>query len=132
MAKALKKKPEGVKPKKAIPVDKALLRYREIAEKRFKMAMQIYEAQDGSTQEVIDRIRDRLTIAATGVVIINGQPVKLEQKYVDFNLLWIAVDILSDLAMMNIQIENYEPSPMVCIECKREIYKQPESKRKRR
>src|SRR5215831_11305322 len=112
---------KAYKPQKAVKVDRALEEFRKIARTRYKMAMQVYEAQDGLTKEVIDRIRDRLVIASTGVVNINGRPVKIEQKYVDYNILFLACEILSDLALLDIQIANFNPSPMWCAECKQEI-----------
>lgn len=116
------------KPKKAQPIDEALQNYREITEARFRIAKKVYEAQDDLTKEVIDRIRDRLRIASTGVVNINNKPYKLEQQYVDFNIWFIATEILSDLALNDIQIANFNFHPAYCAECKRELFKVKEPK----
>lgn len=106
---------------KAQPVSDALKNYRAITESRFRIAKAVYEHQDDLTKEVIDRIRDRLRIASTGVVSVNGKPYKLEQEYVDFNIWFIATEILSDLALNGIQIANFKFHPAYCSECKREI-----------
>lgn len=106
---------------KAKPVSEALETYKRIIESRYRIAMAVYEHQDDLTKEVLDRIRDRLRIASTGVVNINGKPHKLEQEYIDFNILFIACEILSDLALNDIQIANFNFHPVYCAECKREI-----------
>lgn len=118
--------------KDVVNTSKALNQYRRLTETRYEMAKQIYEHQDSLTKEVIDRIRDRLVIASTGVVNIGGKPMKLEQQYIDFNILFLACEILSDLALMNVQIANFKPYPMWCIECKKEIAGVKIAKKKRR
>lgn len=135
---ATKAKPKkGVKPLKkkkvvkAQPIEDALQNFREITQARYRIAKATYEAQDSLTQEVIDRIRDRLRIAATGVVNINGKPFKLEQQYIDFNIWFIATEILSDLALNDIQIANFQFHPAWCAECKREITGVPMEKGKK-
>lgn len=119
---------------KAQNVDKALSEYARIAEARYRIAMDIYEAQDDLTKEVLDRIRDRLVIAATGIVNINGKPYKLDQEYVNFNLMFIATEILSDLLLNGVQVANFKWHPQYCVECKARILgvKEPKKKRGRR
>jgi hypothetical protein len=106
---------------KAVNPEEVLKRYRKLTKTRYKMAIQVYEAQDSLTKEVIDRIRDRLVLASTGIVSVNGRPVKLEQKYIDFNILFLACEIVSDLAILGIQVGNFKPSKMFCMECKKKI-----------
>lgn len=118
------------KPQKAENVKKVMSEVRRVVEARYRIARATYDAQDNLTKEVLDRIVDRLRIAATGVIAVNGKPFKLEQELQDFNLLFIATEILSDLALNNIQVANFEPNPAYCIECKREITSLPK-KRKR-
>lgn len=118
-------KTQAVKPMKAIRPEKALGEYYAIVMTRYKMAMQVYEAQDRLTKEVIDRICDRLRIASTGVISVGGTPVKLEQQYIDYNILFIATEILADLALLNIQVANFEFHPAWCAECRQRIAKVP-------
>lgn len=118
-------KTQAVKPMKAVNPKKALGEYYEIVMTRYKMAIQVYEAQDKLTKEVIDRICDRLRIASTGVISVGGRPVKLEQEYIDFNILFIATEILADLALLDIQVANFEFHPAWCAECKKLIAKVP-------
>lgn len=100
---------------------KKIAEIKRIIDARYRIARTIYDNQDGVTKEFIDRLVDRLRIASTGVVSINGKPYKLELQYQDFNLLFIACDILSDLALNNIQVANFDFNPAFCAECKREI-----------
>jgi len=116
---------------KATNPTRALEEFKRIAERRHKMAMDIYNAQDNLTKEVIDRICDRLVVASTGVVSINGRPYKLENKYTDFNILFLACEILSDLAMLDIQIANFKPSNVYCASCKKKILKVPDYRKKK-
>jgi hypothetical protein len=121
------------KPQKAKGVEDIIEQYKVITETRYMVAKEIYDSQDSLTQEVLDRIRDRLRIASTGLINVNGQPVKLEQKYIDFNLLFLATEILSDLALNSVRVAKFKPSQKYCIECKKEIFKtgiEPKRKRK--
>jgi len=116
---------------KASPVSVASKEFESIAETRYKMAMQVYDMQDSLTKEVLDRIRDRLRIASTGLVSVNGQPHKLEQQYIDFNLMFLATEILGDLALINVRVGNFKPSPMWCAECKQKIAAVPKQGKKK-
>lgn len=133
---AVKAKPKAVKPAKekatkALSVNEVLNNYRELTKTRYKMAMEVYEAQDNITKEVLDRIRDRLRVASTGVISVNGVPHKLEQEYVDFNLMFLATEILADLYLFNIKVANFKPTALYCAECKKAITKVREPKKKR-
>lgn len=126
------KSKKAARPKvaKAQNPEKAISEIRRIVEARHRIAMAVYNSQDSLTQEVLDRIRDRLRIAATGVVQINGKPFKMEQELIDFNLLFIATEILSDLALNDIQIANFNFHPAYCAECKEEIAGVPKPRKK--
>lgn len=127
-----KKKVAHSKAVKARPIEDALQEFRKITEARYRLAKSTYENQDNLTKEVIDRIRDRLRIASTGVVNINGQPHKLETQYVDFNIWFLACEILADCALNGIKIANFTPDPAFCAECKREILGVKEPKKSKR
>jgi hypothetical protein len=109
-------------------VEEVMEQVRALAEIRGEIAQAAYEHQDKATQAVIERIRDTLRVAATGYVEITVDPphgaivpVKLEQRYVDFNLLYVAVDILKTLAIFDVRIENFEFPPSHCTNCGAEI-----------
>jgi hypothetical protein len=120
-----------VKPVKAQNVEKALAEYKRIIDARYRIAKAVYDVQDGLTKEVIDRIRDRLRVATTGVVQINGKPVQLDQDSIDLNLLFIATEILSDLLLNGIQVANFKWHEQYCVECKDKILNVPKSKKKK-
>jgi hypothetical protein len=117
--------------KKVQPVSDALDEYKKIIDARLRIATSTYEAQDDLTKEVIDRIRDRLRIAATGVVMINGKPFKLDPQWIDFNLLFLACEILNDLYINGIKVANFKPSALYCAECRKEIVGVREPKRRK-
>lgn len=137
LAKA-KKKP--VKKKKAFPLggeklfQDALKRWQDACEARGRLGQAAYDHQDKQTQAVIDRMRDRLRMGASGLIDIrvNGQTrsVQIEQKYLDFNILFIATEILKDMALMDIRVANYEFPPTMCAECGAEITKTKVPRRK--
>lgn len=125
-----KKKVKGVK--KVRPVDDALVEYKRVIDARLRIATSTYEAQDDLTKEVIDRIRDRLRIAATGVVMINGKPFKLDPQWIDFNLLFLACEILNDLYINGLKVANFKPNALYCAECRAEIIGVKEPRKKKR
>lgn len=94
------------------------------SEARYRIAMQVYEAQDNQTKEVMERIRDRVVAYSTGVIKITpegwkgeARTIQVDFKYVDFNAMYMAAGILSDLALVNVRIENFQFPPGVCAEC---------------
>jgi hypothetical protein len=129
--KAVKKGKPKSKPQKVKPLDDALAEYKKVIDARLRIATSTYEAQDDLTKEVIDRIRDRLRIAATGVVMINGRPFKLDPQWIDFNLLFLACEILNDLYINGLKVANFKPSALYCAECRKEIVGVREPKKKR-
>jgi hypothetical protein len=111
-----------------------------MCEIRYDIAKAAYDAQSTDTQEVLDRIRDRLRLAVTGFITVtinpphSGQvPVKVEQKYIDYNLMYVATEILKDLALFGVQVADYNFPPINCVNCGAEIEKtRPKKKRKAR
>lgn len=107
-------------------LDEAVENWRSLTEIRGIIAQEAFDYQDDLTQEVISRIRDRLREAATGWVSIKlpGQTVysfRVEQDYVDFNLLYIATEIAKDLAFFDVKLANYKFPPLMCVRCGSEI-----------
>lgn len=106
-------------------VSEALEEFTMLSELRHEMAMAAYVHQDKATQEVVDRICDRLRLNATGhiKVKVNGGvvPVKIDSDLLDANCLFVAMEILKDLAMFDVRVENYNFPPSVCAGCGVEI-----------
>lgn len=117
---------------KANPIAGVLAEYKKVIDARYRIATSTYKAQDDTTKELIDRIRDRLRIAATGVVMINGRPYKLDAEWIDFNLLFLACEILNDLYINGIKVANFKPNVLYCAECRQKIARVREPKGKRR
>jgi len=91
---------------------------------RYRIAVAAYEAQDTPTKNAIDSIRDRLATIASGTIRIfpdgkrnPGVVVEYDHELVDQNILYIATEIVKDLAYMDIRIENYEFPTVWCAEC---------------
>lgn len=93
-------------------------------ETRHKIAMTALEAQDDETRAVLWAIVDRLRLAANGTVRVypNGKrgdsyAVPISQEYQDYNLLFVATEILKDLALLDVRVANYEMPLVYCAEC---------------
>ena len=93
-------------------------------EARYRIATAAFEAQDEKTKEAIRMIRDRLSVLATGTIRIfpdgkrnPGYTVQISTEHVDNNLLYIATEIVKDLAFMDIRVENYNFPKVYCAEC---------------
>lgn len=110
------------KPIKASKQQKWLEEYYAIVNKRFKIGKEVYDSQDNLTKEALDRIVDRLERVATGVINIGDKPVKIDREYINKNILFIATEILGDLALANIQVANFKFHPAWCSECKKPLH----------
>jgi hypothetical protein len=115
-----KKAPKSIEAK----FNQALEIWQVQSEARYKIAMQVYEAQDSQTKEVMERIRDRIVAYSTGVIRIapegyrgETRTIQVDTKYVDFNAMYISAGIMSDLALVNIRIQNFEFPPGICADC---------------
>lgn len=90
------KKPMPVKKKvKAKPVPR---KARDEKARQKAIAVASYEAQDSETQDVMDRIMERIGA----------------------DNLFTATEILKDMAQMDVQVANYKFPPL-CVECGTEI-----------
>lgn len=108
--------------KEAIEEAKAMI------EMRHELAQEAYDFQDADTKAILDRMVTRLRMSAGGFITVhvnppkgNKVPVKIEQEYIDFNLLYIATEILKDLAMFDVAVGTYEFPPQQCATCGGEL-----------
>src|SRR5215831_8558772 len=115
---AVTKARPAVKTSKARSKEFVLKEFERIAELRYNIAKQIYDHQDGITQEVIDRITERLELSSTGVVQFQGRLFRLTEEIIKKNTFYLAVDILADLALYDIQVANFKFHPGYCSSCK--------------
>lgn len=112
------------KPKLDKRIQEQLEIFQAATEARYRIATAAFDAQDEPTKEALRMIRDRLSVLATGTIRIfpdgkrnPGHTVQIGTEYVDKNLLYIATEIVKDLAFMDIRVENYNFPKVYCAEC---------------
>jgi hypothetical protein len=88
---------------------------------RGEMARDAYELQDDETKKVIDRMVGVMQGYATGYITATVNrtlvPVKVEAEYLGYNLLFLAVEMVKDLAMCNVRIASFTFPPSLCVKC---------------
>lgn len=131
------KKKRKQKPERGTPTHHAetIRRWKALAEKRGALALEAFNYQDEATQEVLSRMRDRLMLGANGLVQFRSKEhppftYQAELEYIEHNALYVAVEILKDMALMDVKIANYKFPPIRCVECEEEIAGTPRPKRK--
>jgi hypothetical protein len=88
---------------------------------KYEMARDAYDIQDKDTQAAIDRIHGTLQQYATGYINLKvGRsivPVKIDNEYLGYNLLFLAVEIAKDLAFTGIRLANFKVPDVYCATC---------------
>lgn len=120
-------------------VKDAVEEWRSLAEMRGELAREAYDYQDDATKAVIDRIVTRLRLGASGYIEVRVNPpkgnlvaVKIEQAYLDFNLMYVALELLKDLALFDIRVGSFQFPPSLCSSCGAEIIAERPRKRGKR
>ncbi len=118
-------------------IQDALDEWKLMTETRYEIAMEAYEYQDDETKKVLDRIVIRLRMGANGMIRVRVNPphggtvpVQVEQEWLDMNLLYVATEILKDLALFDIKVGTYQFPPSLCVSCGTQIVVE-KSKRRR-
>jgi hypothetical protein len=98
------------------------------AEIKGEIARDVYDAQNEATRTAIDSIVATLRKYATGYVSVqlsppNGAlvPVKIENEYLAFNLLYLAIEIAKDLSFLGIRLSEFKFPPSLCMQCGAEL-----------
>lgn len=100
--------------------------WKELAKERGKAAEAVLDLQNPEVKALAHRIVRRLVRGSEGVVRIVpdvGKPgdaiaVKVDQKYIEWDMLWRVCEILKDLLLaVDIQVGSYTLPPDLCIEC---------------
>lgn len=106
----------------------ALDDFKSVSELKYELAKEAYDMQDATTQAVIDRIVSTLQVYATGYINLqlsppNGAvvPVKLDNVYLGYNLLWLALELVKDLAITGIKVAEFSFPPAMCVKCGADI-----------
>jgi len=121
-------------------LNKQLEIFKRATEARYELARGVFDAQPASTQEVIFRIQKMLLVNANGVVKFYPKndrkqvaiPVTVEMEYVEHNAFYMAIEILKDLAMMDIRVDEFEFPETFCAECGIKLNDRGKGKKKRR
>lgn len=120
-------------------IDEAVENWKAVTEVRYELAKEAFDFQDEDTQALLQRIVNRLRVGASGVITVKinppanmSVPVKIDQEYLDYNLLYVATEILKDLAMFDIQVGTYQFPPSMCVSCGAELTKETAKKKARR
>lgn len=118
-------------------LDEAIEDWKVTSELKGELAREAYDAQDEETQAAIDRIIGTLRQHATGYITVqlhpphgNVMPVKVENKYLDYNLFWLGMEVAKDLAIVGIRLVSFEFPPSLCSNCAADII--PEKKKVKR
>lgn len=135
MTKAIKKKSKTlkVKPTKRVSEaklrelgDQALAEFQEASQDRYDRAMVIYEAQDNETKDALDRMIDLLSgIARKRMWVGAGRHsdsrlvMTLPDQVIRHNMTYMAVEILKDLAQMDVRVASFKFPKDLCIVCNR-------------
>lgn len=130
----------AVAPKrKEVPVanDVALEKATEVwiaaAKARARYALDAYHEQDDRTKEALSRIRDVLMANAGGLVRIpvpGRMPVavQIESEHIENNALYMAVEIMKDLAFMGIRVADFTFPQSYCASCGAELLSKNENR----
>jgi hypothetical protein len=114
--------------------------FKASTEARYRVARTTFDHQDEATKEVIRRIQDRLSIGASGYVRVwpggnkreeRSELVNVGVEYLEMNALYVATEILKDLAMLDVRVENFEFPSSYCAECGVKL-NQPKRKKKKK
>jgi hypothetical protein len=95
--------------------------FQVLSEVRQEIAKDAYDVQDAGTQRTIDRMVATLQQYATGYITAKvGKtvvPVKIDNDFIGMNLFYLAVEIVKDLAFMDIRVAEFEFPEQLCAVC---------------
>lgn len=118
-------------------LDQATEEFKDVSEVKAEMARAVYDQQDAKTKAVIDSIHATLQHYATGYITVQLAPpsgaltpVKLDNEYLGYNLLYLAVEIVKDLAITGIRVASFVFPPSLCVECGAEVIPEKRSRKK--
>lgn len=95
----------------------------EQSEARHKIAQRVYDHQDKDTKHSIDVMVDRIVSISRGVVSVKlkGEKervaISVPKEQIRQNALYLATEILKDLAMLDIRIAGFQFDAKFCADC---------------
>jgi len=102
------------------PHKEALDEFVAVSLVKYEMAEEVYDAQDDETRTAINAIMGVLSTYATGNMTIKGESIKVPDTALQQNLLYLAVEVVKDLALLGIRVANFE-FPKLCVTCGVEV-----------
>jgi hypothetical protein len=113
--------------KKPVPLtfqqqlDQELQIFTKQAHTRAQIAQRAYDAQDRETRLALDSMVDRIISISRGIATfkVKGRKVAAEvpAQAVSDNAIYLATEILKDLALLDIRVANFRFDPKRCAEC---------------
>jgi hypothetical protein len=89
---------------------------------KYDMALEMLDAQDEATRNVVGRIAKTLEEYAVNEVQASFGSVKavtitLDDEQVQQNCVWIAVEIVKDLGFLGVRVANFSFPESICTSC---------------
>lgn len=113
---------------KTIPTKtgKALAAFQDVSQERLQYAKAVYDHQNHTAQDAIDRIQSVLIRQARRRAYVGENKtsrvvVELPNDAIWNNALYMAIEIMKDLAYMDIRVSGFTWPPDLCIECGKPI-----------
>lgn len=110
--------------------EKALQDFKDASEDRYKRAMVVYNEQDSETKDALDRMIDLLSgIARRRIWVAPSRGsehravVLIPDHVVRQNMVYMAVEVLKDLAQMDVRVANFSFPKTLCIVCNNPVKK---------
>lgn len=86
------------------------------------LAQRAYDAQDAMTQDALDVMVERIIAISRGAVVFSNRKgdklaFQIDENDKKMNALYLATEIMKDLAQLDIRLASYKFLPNVCVEC---------------
>lgn len=108
--------------------EKALTDFKQASLVRFQQAAKVYDAQDPATKDALDRMIDVLIQVARRRMWVapsrgseHRAVVQLPEEVIRQNATYMAVEIMKDLALMDVRVEGYKFPDGMCGVCHRPL-----------
>ena len=92
-----------------------------LSELKGELANEVVKAQDKSTRNAIMAVHGILLANATGGITEHSggklRTVKVDMKWISANLLWLAVEIVKGLALVDLRVVNFTFPTTQCATC---------------
>lgn len=103
-------------------LDMAYEQFAFITAVKAELAQEVYDAQDAETKRAINTIKSKLRQLVTDTIILtleNGGKAEAQITAEDLeqNVLWLAVEIVKDLAIVGVQVANFKFPTKSCAIC---------------